>query len=147
MTIALLWLFAAAALVAVLVGTARSNGRRRLRDAIFDVAARLPISDARIDEAGIEADWVALHLCGKSIDEKISVLPPLEQAHVLEIRENVVAVASGLVADGLLRRMEVTFACAAKNQKTNPPRTLFLLTSRGVVEVLKRRGGCVNGAA
>lgn len=120
------------------------NRRRQLREAILQCFAKYaPVEGDRhtLDSISIDSDWVALILCGYSVETRIKKLPPDEEARVSLVSESVTRVAMQMVASGLLRYYAVSFANQGKNQKINShPPTLFLLAPKGRAEVVKRLG-------
>lgn len=114
-----------------------------LRQAIFDCFDRYAPGDGEgrgIESIAIDSDWVALIVNGHEVETRIVRLPTLERIRVMATSEEVRVVGKQLIDEGLLRTYNVSFANQGKNQKINPfPPSLFMLTPKGCLEILKRR--------
>lgn len=124
---------------------ARARKRRaKLRAAIFGFFAEAGAGHDLLQVA-VDADWVALWIAGLPPDSRISTLAAPDQARVLLLAEDVIAVAEDLIQEGLIARLPVVFQSLGKAQQMRPPRGLFMLTPRGAAAVLTR--GASHAAA
>ena len=131
-------------LVLMIVGMALQAwllNRCNLADLIFDTFAMVPVPVPMLRDVGLDSDWVALKRLGMPTDTKIAELPPDVQAKVIDLAEAVTHEGARLVVRGLLRYYEAHYenASTIQSQRFKPPRSLFLLTQRGLAEVLRRR--------
>ncbi len=131
-----------AALVVVVCGLGLlglASREWKLRSRMYDLFAVAMDAEWMLDSMGIEADWVALKLCGFPPDEKIRSLPGEAQAKAIELSEAVSKLGAKLVAAEELRYFDVTFENQGKNQIVKSPKSLFMLAPKGKAEVLRRR--------
>ncbi len=108
---------------------------------MFLDASDKSVGDSMIHVVGIDADWVALKLCGQSIEDRIRTLDPGIRSAVLEASVAVKEFGAKLVKEGLLKFMNAEFlaASAEQNAKFKPPQGLFLLTDLGQAKAFKLR--------
>lgn len=139
------WLLAGSLSVALslLIWAVRRYGQRSvLHEAIFQCFVKhAPESgDANLlNSMAVDADWVALMLCGFSVETRIKKLNLDDEVRVSLVAEDVIKVANKLVERGYLRYYAVSFDNQGKNQKINShPPSLFLLAPKGRLEVVKR---------
>jgi len=116
----------------------RREAEASLRDAIFDYFALS--ATGGLTEVAVEADWLAVAILGHPQDTRIKLLPPAQQAKVVELSDEIVKLGKKLVEEDLLGYFAVTFENSGPRQKTNPPPTLFMLTKKGRALVLERQG-------
>lgn len=115
-----------------------------LRDRILGAFCTFPdLRDTDPTQVGIEMDWVAMSMCGLPVETKERSLDADARSRFLLTRESLIRAAERLVDEGLLIRYPIhKFDHSGPNQICKPPRGLFMLTSIGVAEVLKRRPRC-----
>lgn len=112
---------------------------QRIRNAWFQLFVLMMPQDDMVADVGIDADWVALHILGLPLETKIKKLPPDVQAAAVEWSELARLAGESLVASGHFQYMRVSFENQGRNQKINPPPTLFRLAPKGRSLVLRMR--------
>lgn len=122
------------ALVAIGVEHAR---RRAIRAAIVGTFRAVASKASKLGRVAVDAQWVALELCGFDYDTSWKSLAPEEQSEVARALARVTAEGERMLAEGLLAEVPFEAEVNGRRYSLRGPRTLWKLTTSGQVEALR----------